>query len=79
MVPMKNIQEITGYIRGGCSPLGMKKDFPLFMDESAYSMEYILISAGLRGKQIKINPKDLKSVTNAVVSLISNPKSETTC
>jgi len=79
MVPMKNIQDITGYIRGGCSPLGMKKDFPLFMDESACNLEYILISAGLRGKQIKINPKDLKSVTNAVVSLISNPKSETTC
>ena len=79
MVPMKNIQEITGYIRGGCSPLGMKKDFPLFIDETAFSMEYIFISAGLRGKQIKINPADLQLVTKATVSLISNPKKESAC
>ncbi|MGQ1908749.1 Cys-tRNA(Pro) deacylase [Marinifilum sp. RC60d5] len=76
MVPMKNIQEITGYIRGGCSPIGMKKDFPLFIDETAFSLEFIFISAGLRGKQIKINPADLQSVTKATVSLISNPKTE---
>jgi Cys-tRNA(Pro)/Cys-tRNA(Cys) deacylase len=79
MVPMKNIQELTGYIRGGCSPLGMKKDYPFYLDQSALELEYILISAGMRGKQIKINPSDLHSVTKATLCLISNSKIEETC
>lgn len=79
MVPMKNIQELTGYIRGGCSPLGMKKDYPLFLDQSALDLDYILISAGIRGKQIKINPSDLHSVTKSTLCLISNPKIEKAC
>ncbi|WP_421918049.1 Cys-tRNA(Pro) deacylase [Marinifilum sp.] len=74
MVPMKNIQELTGYIRGGCSPLGMKKDYPIYLDQSALALDYILISAGIRGKQIKINPSDLHSVTKACIGAISNPK-----
>lgn len=79
MVPMKNIQELTGYIRGGCSPLGMKKDYPFYLDKSAFELDYILISAGLRGKQIKIAPSDLQSVSKATPCFISIPKAEQTC
>lgn len=74
MVPMKNIQDLTGYIRGGCSPLGMKKQFPTFIDQSALELDYIFISAGLRGKQIKLDPQNLQKVTQAVVAKISEPK-----
>ncbi|PKQ65847.1 aminoacyl-tRNA deacylase [Labilibaculum filiforme] len=75
MLPMKDILEITGYIRGGCSPLGMKKDFPLFIDESAFKLDHILISAGLRGKQLKVKPQDIQKVTNAKTGNLSTPKS----
>lgn len=56
---------LTGYIRGGCSPIGMKKLFPTFIDESALSFEKIYISAGMRGEQIALNPNDLIKVTKA--------------
>ncbi|PKQ68982.1 aminoacyl-tRNA deacylase [Labilibaculum manganireducens] len=78
MVPMKNIQELTGYIRGGCSPLGMKKDYPIFMDMSALKLDYVLISAGIRGKQLKLNPHDLLKVSGAVTGAIATLKSQTT-
>lgn len=79
MVPMKNILELTGYIRGGCSPLGMKKDYPFYLDQSALELEYILISAGIRGKQIRINPSDLCLVTKATLCQISTPKDKKAC
>jgi len=78
MVPMKNIQELTGYIRGGCSPLGMKKDYPIFMDMSALELDYIFISAGIRGKQLKLSPQDLQKVSGASIGAISTFKSQTT-
>ncbi len=59
MVPMKEILELTGYIRGGCSPLGMKKKYPTYLDESCILYDSIFISAGLRGIQIKLSPADL--------------------
>ncbi|HLP71420.1 MAG TPA: Cys-tRNA(Pro) deacylase [Bacteroidales bacterium] len=59
LVPMKEILGLTGYIRGGCSPLGMKKDYPSFIDESCIIYEYIFVSAGIRGTQIRIAPDDL--------------------
>jgi Cys-tRNA(Pro)/Cys-tRNA(Cys) deacylase len=59
MVAMKEILELTGYIRGGCSPLGMKKKYPTYIDETCILYETIYISAGIRGLQIKINPEDL--------------------
>lgn len=59
MVPMKEILELTGYIRGGCSPLGMKKKYPTYIDESCILYDSIFISAGVRGLQIKISPADL--------------------
>ncbi|RUT79326.1 Cys-tRNA(Pro) deacylase [Ancylomarina longa] len=79
MIPMKNIQELTGYIRGGCSPLGMKKQYPSFLDQSAIDLEYIYISAGIRGKQLKINPQELQKLSNAIVGEIASTKISTKC
>lgn len=59
MLHVKDLLPTTGYIRGGCSPVGMKKPFPTFIHESALLYDYIYISAGVRGLQMKINPKDL--------------------
>lgn len=66
MIKMKDLEPLTGYIRGGCSPLGMKKNYPIFIDVSAFLNSFIYISAGMRGLQIKINPDDLMSAVNAV-------------
>lgn len=59
MIPMKDLQGITGYIRGGCSPVGMKKLFPTFIDESALNYPQIAVSGGVRGQQIIIDPQSL--------------------
>lgn len=59
MIAMKELLPLTGYIRGGCSPIGMKKNFPTYMHESAQIFSSIYISAGVRGVQIKINPLEL--------------------
>ena len=59
MLHLKELLPTTGYIRGGCSPIGMKKPFPTFIHESALLFDYIYISAGQRGLQIKIAPQDL--------------------
>ena len=65
MIPMKDLLGVTGYIRGGCSPIGMKKKFPTFIHETALSFETIFISAGVRGLQIEIAPTDLMAYTGA--------------
>ena len=59
MVHMKDLLPLTGYIRGGCSPIGMKKAFPTFIDETALLHEHIAVSAGVRGQQIILSPADL--------------------
>jgi Cys-tRNA(Pro)/Cys-tRNA(Cys) deacylase len=59
MIKVKELQPLTGYIRGGCSPVGMKKLFPTFIDETAQLHNKIFVSAGMRGMQIKISPNDL--------------------
>lgn len=59
MLPVKNLQKVTGYVRGGCSPIGMKKEFPTFIEESVLLEDKIAISAGERGKQILITPEAL--------------------
>ena len=59
MIPMKDLEPLTGYIRGGCSPLGMKKNFPVYIDIAAFDQPIIFISAGVRGMQIKLSPDDL--------------------
>lgn len=58
-LPLKMLLPTTGYIRGGCSPIGMKKHFPTYIHETAKDYDYIYISAGQRGLQIKLNPLDL--------------------
>ena len=67
LIPMKELLPVTGYIRGGCSPIGMKKEFPTFIHASCLKFEYIYISAGIRGLQIRLNPKDLISYTCATL------------
>jgi Cys-tRNA(Pro)/Cys-tRNA(Cys) deacylase len=59
MIHMKELLPETGYIRGGCSPIGMKKPLPTFIYESALLYDYIYVSAGARGLQLKIAPEDL--------------------
>lgn len=59
MIPMKDLLSVTGYIRGGCSPVGMKKKFPTYIDETAILFDEIAVSAGVRGAQIIIAPDDL--------------------
>ncbi len=59
MIHVKELLPETGYIRGGCSPIGMKKPLPTFIYESALLYDYIYVSAGIRGLQIKIAPQDL--------------------
>ncbi|QIG89265.1 Cys-tRNA(Pro) deacylase [Chryseobacterium sp. POL2] len=65
MLPMKDLLATTGYIRGGCSPIGMKKNFPTYIEELATLEEEIIISAGKRGLQIILKPDDLKNIINA--------------
>jgi Cys-tRNA(Pro)/Cys-tRNA(Cys) deacylase len=62
MIPMKEILNVTGYIRGGCSPIGMKKNYPTFIDECCFLFDFIFVSAGVRGLQLKIAPGDLIKV-----------------
>ncbi|MBN9301349.1 MULTISPECIES: Cys-tRNA(Pro) deacylase [Dysgonomonas] len=64
MIPMKELINITGYIRGACSPIGMKKLFPTYIDKSYEVFEYIYISAGKRGLQIQLNPLDLIQIVS---------------
>ena len=71
MVHLKEVFALTGYIRGGCSPLGAKKDYPVFFDESALSQDIIAVSAGKRGEQILLKPADLVMAAKATVTAIS--------
>jgi len=72
MLPVKDLLGLTGYIRGGCSPLGMKKLFPTFIDESAGQLETIIVSAGKIGMQIHLKPVDLISCTNGVYAELTS-------
>lgn len=65
MIHVKELQALTGYIRGGCSPIGMKKKYPTFIDEIAVLFDRIYVSAGLRGQQLILNPEDLRAFTGA--------------
>lgn len=67
MIPMKQLLPITGYIRGGCSPIGMKKKFPTFIHESALLYDAIYISAGVRGLQLRIAPQTLIDYVGAEI------------
>lgn len=67
MIPVKDIMKVSGYIRGGCSPIGMKKRYPTCVDESIRNLETIIISGGKIGAQIEMNIEDFIKVTNAQV------------
>lgn len=64
MIHVKDINKVTGYIRGGCSPVGMKKLYPTFIHESAKDLEKIIVSGGKIGFQIELSPSDLKNIIN---------------
>lgn len=65
MIPMKDLLSVTGYIRGGCTAIGMKKKFPVFVSEEMPKFDYIYVSAGQRGLQLKLDPADLICVAEA--------------
>lgn len=65
MVHVKELLGLTGYIRGGCSPVGMKKKYPTYIDETAEIFDAICVSAGQRGHQIRLSPADLVKITDA--------------
>ena len=65
MVPVKELLSLTGYIRGGCSPVGMKKKYPTFFDETAILWEEIAVSAGARGHQMIVPPEALANLVDA--------------
>ena len=65
MIHQKELLPLTGYIHGGCSPIGMKKEFPTFIDSSAKDLDYFFVSGGKVGLQVKINPKDVANLIGA--------------
>jgi len=71
MVPVKEIQGITGYIRGGVSPLGMKKAYPFYLDETAEIIDQMAVSAGQRGLQIVLSGPDLIRATSARLAALT--------
>ncbi len=71
LLPVKELLGVTGYIRGGCSPIGMKKKFPTWIDESACGFERITVSAGVRGIQLLLQSKDLLQYTQASVACLT--------
>ncbi len=66
MIKLKDLLPLTGYIRGGCSPIGMKRLFPTYIDETAQLFENICVSAGVRGTQMKLSADDLLKLVNGV-------------
>lgn len=68
LIAMKDLLATTGYIRGGCSPVGMKKAFPTFFHSSATNFQRIFVSAGVRGLQLSISPTDLINYVGATVT-----------
>ncbi|GAB6011148.1 Cys-tRNA(Pro) deacylase [Viscerimonas tarda] len=65
MIPMKELLAVTGYIRGACSPIGMKKQFPTYIHQSCSGYKFIYVSAGIRGLQIKLSPEKLLETVRA--------------
>lgn len=72
LIPMKELLPTTGYIRGGCSPIGMKRRFPTFIDSSCEAFDYIYISAGVRGLQLRIAPSDLVRFVGAELAAVEH-------
>lgn len=75
MVPLKDVQGLTGYIRGGVTALACKKDYPVFADQSITQFDTISVSAGIRGAQILLAPQDYLRATKATLGNIARAKS----
>lgn len=71
LVHLKEVQQLTGYIRGAVSPLGIKSNYPRYLDESAYNYPLIITSAGVRGLQIELSPHDLARAINATTGQLT--------
>ena len=71
MIAMKDLFSVTGYIRGGCSPIGMKKRFPTYFHSTAMDFKHIYVSAGIRGLQLKISPSDLIGFVGGTVASVA--------
>ena len=67
LVALKELLPLTGYIRGGCSPLGAKKNYPVYLDETCILFDKIAVSAGQRGLQLLLNPEDLRASTKGII------------
>ena len=65
MLPAAQITQVTGYVKGGCSPIGMKKQYPTIVDQSAERLDTVILSAGRRGMQIALNPQELAHLLGA--------------
>ncbi|MEA3508409.1 MAG: Cys-tRNA(Pro) deacylase [Synergistota bacterium] len=74
MVHLKDVQKLTGYIRGGVSPLGTKKPYPVYLDESAMTYDRICVSAGARGLQLFIAPADLQQAAGAKLAALTKKR-----
>jgi Cys-tRNA(Pro)/Cys-tRNA(Cys) deacylase len=71
MIPQKDLLKTTGYIHGGCSPVGMKKPFPTVFDETAVLYDRIMVSGGRVGVQVEVNPDDLVRITGGSYAAIA--------
>jgi Cys-tRNA(Pro)/Cys-tRNA(Cys) deacylase len=71
MLHLKDLTSLTGYLRGGCSPIGMKKKFPTYLDETCILFDEVAVSAGLRGQQLVLSPADLAAYTGAVITALT--------
>ncbi len=68
MIKVKDLLSLTGYIRGGCSPVGMTKKYPTFIEETSHLFDKIYVSSGIRGMQMLVSPADLAYITEAALS-----------
>lgn len=72
MIPQKELLPKTGYVHGGCSPIGLKKPFPITIDQSVKNLPFVICSGGKVGAQVKLAPADLQSITNATFADITD-------
>jgi len=74
LVPLKEVQPLTGYIRGGVTVLGAKRDYPVFVDQTMELWEMVSVSAGVRGTQLLLSPADYLRITSATIGEIGRQK-----
>jgi Cys-tRNA(Pro)/Cys-tRNA(Cys) deacylase len=75
LVPLKEVQPLTGYVRGGVTALGLKRDYPVYVDETIELFDVVSVSAGIRGAQILLAPADYLTIVKAALGPIAKAKS----